>query len=506
MKKIKIFLSVCLAVTLASCSDFLDLKFESNITAEDFNNNAEELFVSLTGCYNGMQGALYREWAVTELRSDNARIYARSSSSQVFDVIKQLDISTIQSINYLVDEYWSANYHNIERCNTVIRDHAVVEDPTLHDEYMAEAMFIRAYHYFNLVRLYGGVFLVTAPITADEARKLQRSTTDEIYNRIESDLRQIIENDMLPEVRSSKEVGRITMPAVKAMLAKVYMTRYEIGSAGYRNAKKLLEEVIVSVGSPQTVADLVPFADIFDITNEMNKEIIFAVRYKSGNMGIGCPFTNEFAPANSGANVVNGSGNSFNYPSTSIIDAFKAQPDDIRKDITLAERYFNQQSGQWVEDDESSQCRFVKKYLSPVETPRDGENDWPVIRVADVLLLYAEVVNEIDGPTSTAVNYVNIIRGRAGLQPLDSEKTANSYYFREAIRSERRLELAFENHRWFDLLRWGIAVERINEYYLQEYIYSRLPEEPSIVEWQTVLPIPLNVINVNPQLAQNYGY
>ena len=101
-----------------------------------------------------------------------------------------------------------------------------------------------------------------------------------------------------------------------------------------------------------------------------------------------------------------------------------------------------------------------------------------------------------------------MIRERAGLEPLEAGKKANSYYFRTAIRNERRLELAFENQRWFDLLRWGIAVQRITEYYNQEYIYTNLPNsyKPTIVEWQTVLPIPLNVMNINPELTQNYGY
>lgn len=92
--------------------------------------------------------------------------------------------------------------------------------------------------------------------------------------------------------------------------------------------------------------------------------------------------------------------------------------------------------------------------------------------------------------------------------PLSSEKTANSYVFRTAIRNERRLELAFENQRWFDLLRWGIAVDLIGEHYRQEFIYSNLPNDyqPTIVEWQTLLPIPLNVMNINPELTQNYGY
>ena len=165
-------LGICLAM---SCSDFLELKHVSNISSDDFNRNEEELYASLIGCYNGMQGALYREWAVTELRSDNARIYARTSTTSIFDVIRQLDIATIQPINYIVDEYWSGCYHNIERCNIVIRDHANVKDASIGDEYMSEAMFIRAYHYFNLVRLYGGVFLVTSPLSPEEAKLMRRA-------------------------------------------------------------------------------------------------------------------------------------------------------------------------------------------------------------------------------------------------------------------------------------------------------------------------------------------
>lgn len=508
MKNIQILIVALAAFALGACSDFLDLKHESNISADNFNKNAEELYASLVGCYNGMQEALYREWAMTELRSDNTRIYARTSTTAIFDVIRQLDLSTIQPINYLVDEYWAGNYHNIERCNTVIRDFAVVDDPDLRAQYKAEAMFIRSYHYFNLVRLFGGVFLVTKPITANEARYMQRSNPEAIYDLIMNDLKEIVENDMLPDVRSGEELGRITLPAAKALLAKVYMTRYPVGSDEYAKAKPLLEEVITAAGNPQSASDLVPFADIFDITNKMNKEIIFAIRYKAGNLGIGSPFGNEFAPANSGTNVINGSGRSYNYPSTSIINAFDANPNDKRKDVSLAEKYYNAQSNTWVDDDETTQCRFVKKYLSPVETVNDGESDWPVIRLADVLLLYAEVTNELEGPTAEAVKYVDMIRERAGLEPLEAGKKANSYYFRTAIRNERRLELAFENQRWFDLLRWGIAVQRITEYYNQEYIYTNLPNsyKPTIVEWQTVLPIPLNVMNINPELTQNYGY
>lgn len=505
MKYILGVLGVCLVM---SCSDFLELKHVSNISSDNFNRNEEELYASLIGCYNGMQGALYREWAVTELRSDNARIYARTSTTSIFDVIRQLDIATIQPINYIVDEYWSGCYHNIERCNIVIRDHANVEDKGTGDEYMSEAMFIRAYHYFNLVRLYGGVFLVTSPLSPEEAKNMDRTTPDKIYDFLISDLNEIITIGALPDVRTGEELGRVSMSAVKALLAKVYMTYYEAGSENYMKAKPLLEDVIVAVGNPQSSADLVPFADIFDINNEMNEEIIFAVRYKAGNLGIGSPFANEFAPSGSGSNVVNGSGNSFNYPSTSIIDAFNENPGDLRKDVTLAERYYNEQSGVWVEDDENSQCRYVKKYFSPVVTRFDAENDWPVIRVADVLLLYAELMNEFSGPDQKSIGYVNMIRNRAGLENLAETETADTYSFRQAIRRERRLELAFENQRWFDLLRWDVAVQEMTDHYNSEFIYSQIQNAPipTIVEWQTLLPIPLNVMNINPELTQNYGY
>ena len=124
-----------------------------------------------------------------------------------------------------------------------------------------------------------------------------------------------------------------------------------------------------------------------------------------------------------------------------------------------------------------------------------------------MLLLYAEIVNELEGPTPEAVNCVNMIRERAGLQPLSSEKTANSYVFRTAIRNERRLELAFENQRWFDLVRWGIATETVNDFLASETLYSEYDYVVNpISDWQCLLPVPLSVMNVNPDIAQNPGY
>jgi len=508
MKKLNLYTAIFLTVIFASsCEKFLNQQPISNIGEDSFNLNEKDLETSLTGCYNGLQGALHAEWAVTELRSDNTRIYCRVSSTAIFEQIKQLDLANTTSMNTLVEEYWKSTYVNIDRCNRVIRDINVVTDQEKKSRFLAEAKFIRAYHYFNLVRLWGGIFLVTEPITSEEARYKQRSNVEDVYQLIIDDLKEIVDNSMLPESYPAEDLGRVTLLAAKALLAKVYVTKYSSVSNEYSTAKDMLKEIIDYYGNPVSASQLVSFDKIFDVTNEMNREIIFAVRYKSGNLGIGSPFANEFSPSLSGSAVVNGGGKSYNYPSTDIINAFKEEDGDIRKDISLAEKYMSEQ-GDWVEDDNIFQCRFVKKYLTPIETVNDGDADWPVIRFADVLLLYSEIVNELQGPTSETVNYLNMIRARAGLPALTSIQTSDSYNFRKAIRKERRLELAFENQRFFDLQRWGTLVDVLNNQYKDELIYNQLPNgyKPSIVQWQTFLPIPLIVTTINPEIPQNYGY
>ena len=153
------------------------------------------------------------------------------------------------------------------------------------------------------------------------------------------------------------------------------------------------------------------------------------------------------------------------------------------------------------------EATYCKKYTNPVTTQFDGESDWPVIRVGDIALLYAELSNEIDGPSQTALTYLNMIRGRAGLTAYTLDELNNTYDFREAVRKERRLELAFENQRWFDLLRWDNAVTTINSYLSSESFYSGYTYAVNpIAAWQTMLPIPISIKNINPDAAQNVGY
>ena len=403
-------------------------------------------------------------------------------------------------------DYWDDTYAVIYRANDVLANLGVVDDPTLRAQYQGEAQFLRAMLYFNLVRLYGPVFVVTQKVGADEARRLQRSPVEDVYALIEGDLNSIVENGLLPDRLPDSQTGRATMVAAKALLAKVYMTRYAVGEEKYMLAKGLLKEVLAAVGDPQTGADLVPYDKIFARDNEMNKEIIFAVRYLSGNVGLGSPFTTLFGPMNNGNSVVMGSPKHYNFPSDNILAAYNANAEgdkaDLRKAVVLSEGYTNITTGLWKDE------RYMTKFLDPdMASEYDAENDWPVLRVGDIALLYAEIINETEGATDEALKYLNMVRSRAGIREYTSADLTSRYQFRMAVRDERRVELSFENQRWFDLLRWGSAVSVVNDYLASESFYSGYNYTVNpIAEWQTLLPIPISVININPDVAQNVGY
>ena len=316
-------------------------------------------------------------------------------------------------------------------------------------------------------------------------------------------LERIIANGMLPEVMDGANTGRADMTAVKALLAKVYATHYQKGDAQYARARQLCLEVLqgAKAGNPTSAADLVPYPDIFSTSNEMNKEILFTVRYLSGNVGLGSPFGNMFAPINNAAIVIIGTSNNYNTPSDNLIAAYQSEGDVVRFNTNISQGYYNPTTQATVN------VNYCKKYLTPVTTQFDGESDWPLLRVGDIALLFAELDNELNGPTSTALNYLNMIRQRAGIATYDASDLSTTYDFREAVRLERRLELAFENQRWFDLQRWETTTNVVNKYLATEAFYAGYSYEVKpIAEWQTMLPVPVSVFNINPQVAQNVGY
>lgn len=205
MKFLKYILCVIGFGSFTSCNDVIDLLPQSNGNATTYYSNLEELNVALVGCYSGLQRPMYLEWQLTELRSDNTKMGSPGSQSAPNRDLSDLDMFIPATIHQSVYTYWLNTYNNIRNTNIILDRLGVNYDASAGSISLAtntlpiteaerkqvagEALFIRAYHYFNLVRLYGGVFLVHKPITAEEAKTVNRSSVDDIYKLIESDLK-----------------------------------------------------------------------------------------------------------------------------------------------------------------------------------------------------------------------------------------------------------------------------------------------------------------------------
>jgi hypothetical protein len=486
---------------LQSC---LDRDPISEIGESSFYKDQEDIYQAVIACYNGLQAPMNNEWYLTELRSDNSRLYDSKSTSTGSKNISLMDMFRVETSHPENTAYWDNTYHNIANCNTVLGHLDVVEDETLKTVFEGEAKFLRGYHYFNLVRLYGPVFLVTERITGAEAKTKERSTIEDVYALIISDLKFAAEK--LPVAFGDSNKGLVDRWAAKTLLAKVYLT---IGNLP--EAKQLLLEVENS-SIISGYGLLTDYSSVFSIENEMNKEILFAVRYKAGNIGLGSSFANDFAPASSFALIANGGGSGSNCPTQDLVNAFA--PNDKRKPVCLAETWLD-------EAYKPVFVPYVTKYLSPVAVKNDAENDWIVLRYADVVLMLAEIENELSGPAA-GLPRLNQIRTRAGLEELQLSDVSDKNKFRTALFNERRFEFAFENQRFFDLVRSNQLIPVMKQHFDTEMEPFRSTGEltpfykdpakstylpnTTLAEWQILLPIPLNVMSVSPNVTQNPGY
>jgi len=220
------------------------------------------------------------------------------------------------------------------------------------------------------------------------------------------------------------------------------------------DAIPLLNDIISNSGYGLVTAGLTPYADVFSVSQEMNKEIMFAVRYKAGGIGLGSPWPNAFAPELSGTAVVNGDGAGWNNGAYEMENQYALG--DTRKAFTL---------GIWptatTAVTSTSRRLYPKKHITPVTLLNDGENDWIVMRYADVVLMLAEA----QGYSLASLNLINQTRSRAGLgaTPLTMTNVVNDQGFADSLSKERKLEFAFENIRWYDMIRYKTTLPAISE-------------------------------------------
>jgi len=499
MKFYIIILKVTLLLALAACSDDLLNKTDpQNLSTDNFYQTEEHIEQAVNGVYSQLQGIMNNQWQYNEFITDNTTLHFNPANRGQGPALEAIHYWNINPSTPNINNLYNSLYQAMVNINTALfRLKDVQIDESKADQFEGELKFLRAYYYFLLAQYFGDVVIITEPLESpDEAWDYTRQPVDDVYALIKSDLEDAIAGTGYPD---EVEVGRVTKGAALSLLGKVYLTRHE-----YADAISILEQVV-----DMDYILLPDYADVFDPQNKNHDESIFDVQYDGRDeLGLHSSFIYTFAPRESEGAVIDFSGQNgagWNIPTLDIIGAY--EEDDLRKDVSLAEGYTNN-DGDWVP------VPYVTKYHHAHSIRGQTDDNWPVLRYADVLLMLAEAINEESGPNGDAYHYLNQIRNRAGLDNLSG---LSQDEFREAVLHERRIELAFENHRWFDLKRTHTPQELTD--FLNAYgEFSR--ENPTTPRGgvpfsandyvfsphEVLFPIPADQIRINPELTQNPGY
>ncbi|WP_439558132.1 RagB/SusD family nutrient uptake outer membrane protein [Dyadobacter sp.] len=470
------------ALLTMSCESKLDLTPVTNLTNATYYKTAEDAKAALGACYAAIGNLDPFADLVT---TDDAIPFLTGAADR-----PQLWRYEITTANTFIAQY-AGGFRGINRSNIVIdRLPGITMDETLKTRYIAEARFLRALHYFNLVRWYGGVPIVTSETASLEGLEVEKASVEEVYKVIIDDL--TAAESVLPATYPASDVGRVTKGAAMGILAKVYITMAGTNrqSPYWAQAVAKLKQVIDS-----GVYDLYAnFADAFALTARGGKENVFEVQYLTDVRGHG----QGRGYGVRGALIYPSGGSGIARPTKSLFDLYSEQ--DARKPVTFLTSYtYNGTTTQLsiTDPDFTKAVSFQKLWDKTAKTSGGEGTSIPILRYSDLLLLYAEALNEVNnGPTPEAYAALNKVRTRAKLAAL-AGLTYQS--FKEAVWLERRLELTFENHRRFDLLRTGRLIEAVKA----ETTFNR---NPKIQPFHVLFPFPQADTDANPKLKQNEGY
>lgn len=462
MKKILVLASLA-TLLMTSCGDsFFNLEPASSVTIDKVYKTASDYNVAVIGCYAKLQSQVNFYTECCEYRSDNLSLGAPTAGTQDrYDI----DHFTEKPSNGILSSYWANFNNNVYRCNLLLDqiDGANFAE-NLKKQYKGEAMFIRALNYFNMYRIWGGVPATKHVVSAAEALKVARYSDEQMFDLIAGDLKEIVDNNYLPETYSSADMGRATSGAAKALLGKVYLTFHK-----WTEAKDILSQLI---GKYQLVS---PIAQVFNVDNKNNNEIIFAVHFNKEIEGEGHSYWYNLTNASDDTNQT-----------SSLLNTFPTG--DARKDLIT-----------YVQVEKN--VRLMNKfYDTKSPTFKTVGNDQILLRYADVLLMYAEALNEIQydaSEGSLALKYLNAVRQRAGISNLTAKQLPSQEKFRKGILVERQREFPYEGQRWFDLVRMGFAKSVMAENGVE------------IKDYQLLFPIPqqeIEKVGNKSILWQNPGY
>ena len=501
--KNKIILSCLVAIGLSGCTaQFLDRTPETNLVSVTFFKTQSDFTQAVNACYVPLR-SIYndRSFYLSEMHSDNtyyARNTAFGATEQQEDLADfSIPVSNNLTTNTHVLNQYRQDYLIIARANQILD---VIDkadfDATAKADLKGQAQFLRAFAYFELYRYFNRapIHLTAVPNRAEAAAPL--GSADDLAKIIIGDLTGAISG---LKSKSAQEPGRATSGAAKTLLANLYMIQ-----KNWAGAEKLCREVVAE-GSYSLMPD---FNNAFSTStaNKNNAESVFEVQFQEGSNGYNGSFFYNFLPrpmtevelktlsGTSNPQPQTGEGN--NIPTPDIIAAYEAG--DLRKDASI--QMITCATTLW----EGKTYPVIKKYVRPHSLNGNHGMNWPIFRYSEVLLFLAEALNE-QGKTAEAATFMNQVRKRAGLAPTTAEAQAA---FRTALMNERRVELAFENKRWHDLVRTDTFKEVIAAYgarikanpfsYYYQKGYTLRSNSFTVIE--KYYPLPADEAALNPNI------
>ncbi len=493
-------LAVAVALMVVSCSeDFIERTPLDSYTVSNFYENADQITQAVNALYPVIRGDYTGElWQLGEFRSDNTT-YQLNAQDRGAIRTEEIDYFLSNSAMAPANSLWNSSYQAISRANLLLdrvdeADFAGQED--LRTLRTAEARFVRAFMYWQLVRNFGDAVLILEPIF-EEAALLQfdRVPVDQIYSQaILPDLEFAIAN--LPATYPRTETGRATRGAAQMLLAQAYFTRKD-----YASAKPILD----SLAANQQYGLFPDYRGLFAPENDNNREIIFAAQF-SVAAGQGSSWMLNWVPLGTG-NTLSGGGTA---PAVGPRAGFNIPTRDLVRAYERGDARFGASVGIFVNRGDT--VYYNRKFLFP---PLPSDVDFPIFRYAEVLLMQAEAALIVDGDAglNTALTNINLIRDRAKLplafpgnpdEDLDIRDATSGLEF---VRRERRIELALENKRWYDLVRYGTYEEVMQAHGVeQKRLQPQLRDLPeAYTRIPALFPIP-NLQVVQYGYTQNPGY
>lgn len=550
----KVYLCILLwTLGTTSCSDLLEKNPTSAISDGSFWTGEGDAMLALTGCYRFQTG-----WSHDDFATPQGLLYldfAGGNGTEKESFSTLMASSNTVSTNSNLRSYWSNAYTQIAKYNTFL-DNIVncPMDETKKESWVSEVKCLRAYFLFNLAFYYKDVPMPLKTLTVEEANSIAQTSQAEVYALIEKELKEAIQ--ILPEKYSSEEYGRFTKGAAQVLLARLYLAQ-----ENWDEAVNVLRNVIDSgIYELDRRNGDESYEKLFQIGGEYSPETIFSI------MGIKDLYTNsryqylypeaayggwhQFAPYNElvkeyfckdgkaiNSSEVYNDNDPYANRELRLYASIFLPPLGSYGGTKYNDIIYNCFNGANTADYYNKYALFngycPKKGCDPSVTTNLGSTPTytPIMRYAEVLLSYLEALNEAH-PESVDQNVLDItindIRDRVKLPALSIVDIATQELIRDAVRKERRVELAFEGLRYYDVLRWGIAKEELNHTFtgvklsdnpnelnyrgsgtsaspVDEDMYYKF-EVRTWSEHNRYFPIPQNDLNINKNLRQNDGY